>query len=133
MKSYTKGAKFERELVWEFWNSGWVAIRAAGSGKISLPVPDIIALKNGKIISIECKSTKNSKLNVKKAVKKLKLFLGIAGGKAYISVKFPREKPRFYDIEMLEKKGKYTITMKDSYYSLDYIIGSQELLSLHNI
>ena len=50
MKSYTKGAKFERELVWEFWNSGWVAIRAAGSGRISLPVPDIIALKNEKIM-----------------------------------------------------------------------------------
>ena len=52
MTKYEKGASFERELVHRFRNSGWAAVRAAGSGTIAVLVPDIIAIKNNDVIKL---------------------------------------------------------------------------------
>jgi len=48
MNRYEKGANFERKLVSDLWAHGWAAMRAAGSGTTSYPVPDVIAAKTGK-------------------------------------------------------------------------------------
>lgn len=56
---YRKGYIFERELKIKLEKEGWYVIRSGGSKK-----PDIIAAKNGKIIVIECKSSKDKKVYI---------------------------------------------------------------------
>src|SRR3989338_10835047 len=124
MTRYQKGANFERELVNEFWKNGWVAMRAAGSG-ITRKVPDVIAIKDGKVIAVECKSTKKDRLSLREAIRALEKFSKISKSKAYIAIRFPREKPRFYSIENLLIALDYTITIGDKYISFDSIIGQQ--------
>ncbi|MCX6695623.1 MAG: Holliday junction resolvase, partial [Candidatus Altiarchaeota archaeon] len=68
---YKKGSDFERFIVNSFWERGWVALRAAGSGKTDKPLPDVIAVKNGRIILIECKTTTKDRLSLHKAVDNL--------------------------------------------------------------
>lgn len=103
-------------------------MRASGSGTIDLPVPDVIGVKGGQVIIIECKTTNKDKISLKKAVISLKEFSKRAGGKAYIAIKFPRQKDRFYDIEDLLLKKNFTVSEKDEYLTLETIIGKQVLL-----
>ncbi|MEA1925312.1 MAG: Holliday junction resolvase Hjc [Candidatus Altiarchaeota archaeon] len=128
MGRYAKGANFERELVRLFWDRGWVALRTAGSGSTPHAVPDVLALRESDVVSVECKSTSRDKLSLKGAVLSLKEFADIAGGRAYIAVRFPREKPRFYELKQIISKGNYTIKTKDKYLSIDAITGKQNLL-----
>ncbi len=128
MERYAKGANFERELVRLFWERGWAALRTAGSGSTPRTVPDVLALSKGIVVSVECKSTSREKISLKGAVLSLKEFADIAGGRAYIAVKFPREKPRFYEINHLISRGNYTIGVRDNYLSIDALMGKQTLL-----
>ena len=57
MISSRKGSKAERELVRIFLESEWQALRIAGSGRMNL-APDIIAGTKGRLLIIECKSSK---------------------------------------------------------------------------
>ncbi|MFH1835478.1 MAG: Holliday junction resolvase Hjc [Methanobacteriota archaeon] len=125
---YKKGADFERKLVSLFWENGWAAIRAAGSGTTKYPVPDVIAVKGSEIIIVECKTTGKEKLYLKDAVQGLKKFAYISGARAYISVKFDREKPRFYDICELLVAEEYTIRKSTEYLSFESLIGKQTRL-----
>lgn len=56
MHTYKKGASAERELVHALYSKGWSVIRAPRSGRIGIPLPDIVAAKAGRIIVIECKA-----------------------------------------------------------------------------
>jgi Holliday junction resolvase len=52
MTNYQKGANFERLVLKDLRNKGWLAIRSAGShSKI-----DILAVKEGLIRAIQCKT-----------------------------------------------------------------------------
>ncbi|MFH0861308.1 MAG: Holliday junction resolvase Hjc [Candidatus Altiarchaeota archaeon] len=128
MNRYKKGADFEREVVAEFWNRGWGAIRSAGSGTVSHPVPDVIAARDGKILAIECKTTRNDRLSLKEAMLNLREFSQRAGCRAYLGIKFYREKPRFYELEGLLKKRNYTVNSKDGFLTFDSLVGEQERL-----
>ncbi|MBU0761684.1 MAG: hypothetical protein KKD39_01550 [Candidatus Altiarchaeota archaeon] len=128
MSIYRRGADFERFLVTEFWGRGWAAVRAAGSGTRAEPVPDVLAAKNGKIIIVECKTTKKDRLSLSTAIKQLAEFQKTSGGKAYIAVRFFRQRPRFYPLEELLKKKNRTIHDTDSYQSIDTILGEQNTL-----
>jgi Holliday junction resolvase len=128
MSIYRRGADFERALVSEFWRRGWAAVRAAGSGTRREPVPDIIAVKDGKVIVVECKVTKKDRLSLKAAIKQLADFTRVSGGRGYIAVRFFRKKPRFYSIKDLLGRGGYTIRDGDEYLSLDTVIGEQKRL-----
>jgi Holliday junction resolvase len=64
MARYAKGANAERELMGILWNYGFAVARAAGSGKSSLPCPDMIAVKGGKITAFECKAWKGKHLSI---------------------------------------------------------------------
>lgn len=55
-KSYRKGYTAELSLTHTLASLGFMAIRAPRSGRIGLPSPDIVAIKNGKIFVIECKA-----------------------------------------------------------------------------
>jgi len=103
-------------------------MRAAGSGSTKHPVPDVIAVKDGRIILVECKTTSKDRLSLKKAVEGLKKFAKTSGGEAYLAIKFDKQKPRFYDICDLLVVDKYTITDKDDYLSFEQLIGVQSRL-----
>ncbi len=55
MKTYAKGAAFERELMHYLRYKGLAVVRQAGSGGETTPV-DILALKQGMVLAIECKN-----------------------------------------------------------------------------
>lgn len=58
-----KGSRTERELLHKFIEAGWGAIRIAGSGKTE-NAPDILAGHPGKLLVIECKSSKKPAIYV---------------------------------------------------------------------
>ncbi|MFH1788479.1 MAG: Holliday junction resolvase Hjc [Candidatus Altiarchaeota archaeon] len=126
---YKKGANFERGIVSLFWENGWAAVRAAGSGTTKYPVPDVVAVKDCEVVLVECKTTSKDRIHLKAAVEGFKRFARISGARAYISVKFDREKPRFYDICEILVAGKYTVTKKTEYLSFESLIGRQSRLS----
>jgi Holliday junction resolvase len=125
MSRYSRGADFERKLVTEFWGRGWAAVRAAGSGTRREPVPDVVAVKDGRVIVVECKTTHKDRLSLKPAILSLAEFTSVAGGDAYIAIRFFRQQPRFYSIKNLLARDDYTITDKDGYMNLDTILGEQ--------
>ena len=128
MNRYAKGANFERKLVTDFWAHGWAAMRAAGSGTTSYPVPDVIAVKAGRIILVECRTTKNDRLSLKENMLDLKKFADISCGEAYIAIKFYKKEPRFYRLEKQLTKGNYTITENDAFQGMDTVLAEQKTL-----
>ncbi|MEM3791672.1 MAG: Holliday junction resolvase Hjc [Candidatus Micrarchaeaceae archaeon] len=65
MNRYSKGARSERELLAMLKSRGYSVVRSAGSG-ISKECPDIVALKDGKILSFECKAWNKGSLYIEK-------------------------------------------------------------------
>ncbi|MEM3781393.1 MAG: Holliday junction resolvase Hjc [Candidatus Micrarchaeaceae archaeon] len=61
MRNYAKGARTERELFAILTQKGYSVIRSAGSG-VNAISPDLIAIKKGSLISIECKAWNKSSL-----------------------------------------------------------------------
>jgi len=59
-----KGSRFERELLNLFWESGFAAIRVAGSGSSSNPSPDLVAGNGKKFYAVEVKMRKNLPLYI---------------------------------------------------------------------
>ncbi len=128
MSIYSRGADFERKLVSMFWSRGWAAVRAAGSGTRKEPVPDVVAVKDGKVIVVECKTTKKDRLSLKTAIQQLAEFTRVSGGTGYIAIRFYRKHPRFYRIDDLLKKNTYTIKQTDDCLSFDTVVGEQKRL-----
>ncbi len=126
MTFYRKGADFERSLVRDLWENGFAAIRAAGSGSAPLPIPDIIAMKDGRVIIIECKTTGKDSFRLgKKDVETLETFRSRADCEAYIAVKFDRKKPRFFPLDLLSGKK---ISKADTSISFETLVGFQKTL-----
>ncbi|MEM0074588.1 MAG: Holliday junction resolvase Hjc [Candidatus Micrarchaeaceae archaeon] len=63
MSNYAKGARTERELFAILTKKGYSVIRSAGSG-VNAISPDLIAIKNGMVFSIECKAWNKSSLSL---------------------------------------------------------------------
>ena len=55
MKLYAKGAGYERELLHVLKSKGYAVIRSASSGGQHTPI-DILAIKKGSMLAIECKA-----------------------------------------------------------------------------
>jgi Holliday junction resolvase len=125
---YKKGSDFERTIVQEFLARDWVAFRAAGSGKSDRKLPDVVAVKVGRIIIIECKATKADRISLKPAILCLAEYAAKAGGQAYMAVRFFRQRPRFYDVRDLLKRDSYTISDKDEFQSLETVLDGQKTL-----
>lgn len=126
MTFYTKGANFERKLVNQFWDNGFTAIRAAGSGSAPQPIPDVIALKENRVIILECKTTSKDSFRLdKEDISKLEIFRGRADCEAYIAVKFDREKAKFFPLDLLVTKK---ISKGDTHISFENLIGAQQTL-----
>ncbi|MBD3261898.1 MAG: hypothetical protein GF334_09580 [Candidatus Altiarchaeales archaeon] len=125
---YKKGAGFERDLVDLFWRHGWAALRSAGSGSVKHPVPDVVAVRDGCIIAVECKTTGKTFLSLKKAVEALRRYELVSCAQAYLAVKFDRCKPRFYPLTLFNDLKGYTVKKSTGYLDFEMILGRQERL-----
>ncbi|PKP56702.1 MAG: hypothetical protein CVT88_09910 [Candidatus Altiarchaeales archaeon HGW-Altiarchaeales-1] len=102
-REYTKGVVFERKMVEKFSEDGFIAMRIAGSGRYSELLPDILVMKNGVVMAIQCKATKQDKIYISRGVENFRKFKEIARIKCFFAVKFLRKDVRFYDLEKLNE------------------------------
>lgn len=94
-----KGYLGERELLYKLYEKGYVVLRSPRSGRIGLPTPDIIAIKNSKIYALECKSRNLAFIVPKEQLDQLKEWVNKAGANAYIAWKIPRKGWKFISLE----------------------------------
>lgn len=122
-----KGARTERELLHLLHNAGWHVVRAAGSGSIGLPCPDLIAGKGGKVLAIECKSGKKTRYLTKQEVSELQEFSKKFGAAAFIGIRFDQMEWRFMKPHQLKNTGRYfAVSRKLAGHGLSF----EELVSL---
>jgi len=95
MKTYRKGYIAENQLVHIMYERGWAVLRAPRSGRISLPSPDIVAMKKGRILIIEVKSRKAGFQIRKEQMDEMKDYIKRSGGEGYIAIKIPRNGWKF--------------------------------------
>lgn len=104
MGNKEKGANAERELLHKFVQEGYMAIRAAGSGKLPEPSCDLIVGKSRKKYCIECKTTKKKKKYLdKKQIEQFLIFSQIFGLKPLLAVRFNRFGWYFINLKDIEK------------------------------
>lgn len=113
--SKRKGSNAERDLIREFWDRGWAAMRAAGSGSTQYPSPDIIVGRHGRRLAIECKITKDErKYFTEQEIRELKYFSQIFGAESWVSIKFPKRPWVFFSLEDLTPtKTQYVVSVQD--------------------
>jgi len=116
MSKKSRGTAGERELVHSFWDAGWAAFRAAGSGSVKYPVPDIIAGNAARKIAIEAKvTTSEAKYFTKEEIDDLRFFCMRFGCEAWVAVRFFRKPWRFVALEDLRKTdASYVLSFEDS-------------------
>jgi Holliday junction resolvase len=106
MSSHSKGANAERELVRLLKHAGFGAIRIAGSGKMDL-APDIIAGKPGRLLIIECKSSKQSAIYMNAIeVQNVISYAEKFGGEAWYGFRFNNKKWFFVPANELAERKK---------------------------
>lgn len=93
--SYAKGYSAERELVHTLSRMGYMTIRAPRSGRIDLPSPDVIAVKDGRVIVFEVKFRASAFTVPAEQLEELKLWKEKAGANAYIGCKISRKGWKF--------------------------------------
>jgi len=130
MPHYRKGANAERELIHMLFDRGMAVLRVAGSGKTSLPAPDVIALKPGMQLAIECKAWNKAYLSISNAqMAELKQWSEMAGSELYVAWKIPRKGWRFLREEQFNKGTKgYNISLKKALshgIDINVVIGKQ--------
>ena len=110
-----KGSDAERELVHLFFKTGWMAMRAAGSGSIGLPCPDVIAGNGARRLVIECKAVgADSKYLTRKEVDELLQFGRTFGAEPWLGMKFNRAGWRFVNIEDARQTGKSVVVSRQT-------------------
>ncbi len=108
-KRYFKGYKLERKVKELLEKDGWYVIRSGGSKK-----PDLIAGKDGKILVIECKSTSNAQLYIKK--EEINNLINVAkhfNGEGIIAVKYKKDIYFISLKEIKEKENSYLVDLKN--------------------
>ena len=126
MNKKAKGSNAERDLIHQFFDNGWVAIRSAGSGSQQNPSPDILAGNNLRRLAIECKAVNDTKKYfTKKEIDELVYFAKTFGAEAWVAVRFDRIDWFFLNIEDLE--------LKDKSYFVDVIIAKRKGLDFNTL
>lgn len=128
MVHHPKGANAERELMRLFFERGFSVVRIAGSGTSPLPAPDIIAIKKGRIIAVECKARKTKNLAIAVVqIGELLDWAGRAGAEPLVGWKIPRKGWFFLEPGQMRDTGKFfTINQADAMskgLSLEGVIG----------
>ncbi len=100
---YKKGYAFERELKLKLEEDRWHVIRSGGSRK-----PDLIAGRDGKILIIECKVTKSSRIYLEKEeVRHLSEVALAFGAEAIFAVKMDNRGWSLITPDSLKETGKH--------------------------
>lgn len=107
MAHYNKGANAERELIKALFDRGFAVLRVAGSGVSPLPSPDVVALKSGRILAIECKAWKGAHLAIPVVTMTDEInWAKTAGAEFFIGWKIPRDGWLFVRAEHFHNAGK---------------------------
>lgn len=117
MAYYNKGASAERELLHQLYGMGLAVVRAAGSGKTSLPCPDVVAAINGRILAFECKAWRAENLSISlEQMDQLTEWCEKASAQLVIAWKVPNQGWLFLNKDHLHPTGKYfTISKKNAF------------------
>ena len=114
MSHKSKGINAERQLIHMFWQSGYAAVRVAGSGSIKYPSPDILASNQHRTFVIEAKITSDSgKYFPHREIEELKEFATYFGAEPWIAIKFARQEWLFLNPEDLEKSEKHYLIKEE--------------------
>ena len=116
MNAKAKGTAAERELIHMFWAAKWAAFRAAGSGSVKYPVPDLIAGNSLRKLAIEVKSTKDSKQYLTpNDVDQILTFAHLFGAEPWFAIRFAQRSWFFINPEDLkETKQNFVINRKNA-------------------
>lgn len=98
-----------------FFDAGFIAVRAAGSGSTPLPNPDLIVGGKGKYFAIECKAVKAPYKYFEQAeIDQLLAFANCFGADAWLGLRFDREPWYFLKVHDLEqtKKGYWAVSLE---------------------
>src|SRR3989338_8751170 len=116
MSLKSKGSNAERELLHMFWSKKWACLRSAGSGSMKYPGPDLLVGNLARRMSIECKSSKSSKIYLtNEDISQLREFSKVFDARPWFAVRFARKEWLFVSIEDLEKTPKgYAISLKEA-------------------
>lgn len=107
MSTKSRGTAAERDLVHKFWAKNWACFRAAGSGSMKYPMPDLIAGNNLRKLAIEVKTTTlNYQYFTKKEIQELQLFATLFGAEPWVAIKFSKKPWYFLTLEDLEETPK---------------------------
>ena len=114
MSHKSRGTNAERDLIHKFWEQGWAAMRAAGSGSSQYPSPDVIAGNNIRKLAIECKlTTEKQKYFTKEEVRHLIYFASKFGAQPWLAIKFSREPWYFFTPDdAKETTASYVVTLE---------------------
>ncbi len=134
--NYRKGAEAERELIHRLFDAGFAVVRVAGSGKSSLPAPDILALSPQKKFAIEVKAWASDQLSISKPqMLELADWCHRAGVTPLVAWKVPRNW-FFLRPEDLHETGKaFAINRHDAEHAstpFDVLVGRQTRLRSAN-
>lgn len=88
--SYSKGARFERELADMLAKKGFMVVRAAGSG-VFATAPDLLAFRKMEAYVFECKAWNSKRLTLRKdQFRLLKEWEEKTSVSAYVAWRVPR-------------------------------------------
>lgn len=119
MASGRKGSNAERELLRMFLEASWGSIRIAGSGHTA-NAPDLIAGHPGKLLVIECKSSKKPAIYVNsQEVLNVLEYANKFGGEPWYAFRFDRMPWRFIPAHELLSCSK---AVPDSGIKFDMLI-----------
>ena len=114
MAHYAKGANAERELIHLLYDRGFAVVRVAGSGKTSLPCPDIVALAPKVKLAFECKAWDKGSLSLAKPkIAEMRTWEENTGMTTMIAWRLSREGWYFIYLDELGEQAKsFTVTAK---------------------
>ncbi|MBI4175753.1 MAG: hypothetical protein HY518_00975 [Candidatus Aenigmarchaeota archaeon] len=120
MKTYAKGSAFERELIHFFNSRGFSCIRAAASGGNIYPA-DIVAIKKGLIVAIECKSWKEKPRLDRESVLKFKAWCENASAIGFLAWQPPKKQYRKWRFLTLRdaEEGNYD---DDNWFDMESLL-----------
>ena len=98
--SYSKGVRYERDLLHFLGSQGFSTLRVAGSGH-STPA-DILAIKKGIVIAIECKAHTKKPKFPKDRLGEFKEWCERAGALGFLAWRSPRQDWLFLPLKDLE-------------------------------
>jgi Holliday junction resolvase len=114
VKTYSKGAKAERELLHKLYTMGYAVIRAPRSGSISISVPDLVAIKDKKIYVFECKARGKCFTVAPEQLNELKEWQKRANAHAYIAWKYPHKGWFFIPLNKIKNRNVNKSHLEDA-------------------